>query len=135
MVNSPEVTAKLNEAKTSLTEANKTLVNVKDILTSSNLNALSNLKPKSLKERIINCLDSIDKSIVLKLESSTGPFLCSGEINHETFSELKKLADEPDALKYLKIEDNLHGSAIMSDGTIVTTDIKFWLYPALLKKE
>jgi len=135
MMNSPEITAKLNEAKLSLNEANKTMSDVKDILTNSNLNALSNLKPKSLNDRIIDCVNSIDARIIPRLASSSTAFACSGEMNHETFSELKKLAAEPGAWQYLQIEDSLHGSKFMTDGTIVTTDIKFWLYPALLKKE
>ena len=119
----------------SVAEANKTMADVKDILTSSNLNALSDLKPKSLKERIIDCLNSIDKKLIPRLASSSVSVPCSGEMPHETFSELKQLADESGAWKYLQIDNNIHGSAFMSDGTIVTTDIKFWIYAALLKKE
>jgi hypothetical protein len=40
MVNSPEITAKLNESKMALAEANRTIANVKEVLTSSNLSAL-----------------------------------------------------------------------------------------------
>ncbi|HZL78943.1 MAG TPA: hypothetical protein VFC17_08820, partial [Candidatus Limnocylindrales bacterium] len=111
MVNSPEITAKLNETKLSLTEANKTLADVKEVLTSSNLDALSNLKPKSLKERIIDCVNSIDARIIPRLASSSTSIPASGEAEHETFFELRKLAAEPGAWQYLQINDNPHGSA------------------------
>ena len=118
----------------SVAEANKTMADVKDILTSSNLNALSNLKPKSLKEQIIDCLNSIDKRIVPRLAKSSHSFLCSGNMELATFSELKKLAAEPDGEKYLQIS-KLPDSTGFGIGTISVSGVEFWVYPALLKNE
>jgi len=140
IVNSPVITAKLNEAKLSLTEANKTLANVKDILTSSNLNALSNLKPKSLQERIIDCLNSMDTNIVVRLSSSSNSLFVRGDAENTTFSELKNLAAEPGGWQYLQFTGNPGDFSMgidRSSGVFkqMARGFTFWVYPALLKKE
>ncbi len=134
-VNESNTTIRLNEAKDVVATASKVAADVGSIVTNNNFNKLSQLKPKSLQERIIDCLNSIDKSIVPRLAKSTTSAPFSGEMEHGTWVELNKLATEPGAWQYLQIQNNLHGGAMTMDGTVLTKDIKFWLYPALLKEE
>lgn len=135
LVNSPEIKAKLTETKKSLAEATATIEDVKSILTNSNLATLRNLRPKPLKERIIDCVNSVDKRAVPKLQTMSVSLTCGGDLDSELVSELRKLAAEPGAWQYLQIIDERHGFGWMSDGTERITDFKFVLYPALVKPQ
>ena len=88
------------------------------------------LKPKTLQERLIDCLNSIDPQIVKSLATSHQKIDCHGTLSESAYEQITHLAGESGASKYIS-KITWGGSGIGTSG--MTVDASFEVFPALLQ--
>jgi hypothetical protein len=98
------------------------------ILLKSATNELAKIKQKPFKERLIDCLNSIDVRIVPGLRDHQVTY--NGNIESFRYDELERLAQEPEGLKYISLHSE--GGALMLNGSTARI-ASLVLNPALLK--
>jgi hypothetical protein len=133
-VSEPTTTARLAAANNAVSEASKVATDVGNLVTNANLGKLSQLLPKPLKDRLIDCLNSIDPKIINNLPnfSRTRPLHVSGEVESIKYSELEKISQEQGAQDFI-IVHNDGGLNFKGDGS-TTRNVTLDVNPDLLKK-
>jgi len=82
----------------------------------------------TLKDRLISCLDDIDKRIMPAFRAGTASF--QGKISPHQVAELRKLAAEPGASQYITLTVQ---PVIVFTESDAADSVKFKLKPALLQ--
>lgn len=85
-------------------------------------------KPKSFKERLIACLESIDSAIVPALRNGTTQF--RGDLKPWQFAEIQKLCSEPESSQFISVRV---GSVHSFTDQGLLTPVEFELSPTLLE--
>lgn len=130
------VTNQLYDATNDLAFAHRQIFGLSNQLTATaaqiniQSNALSAAKIKPIKQRIIDCLNSINPKIILSLKDGNTRF--NAMIEQYRRSELEELSRDQEGAKYIHFLKNSGGSAEMTDGNTYR-DTDFDLNPALLQ--
>ena len=114
-----DVTNRLDQTESEYNEATNDLAAAKRAL-----------KPKTLQERLVDCLNTIDPRIINTMAKTHRKMDCHGSMSESQYEQLEKLAAEPGAAKYIsKITWNggSSGSVGMSE------DVSFEVEPLLLQ--
>jgi hypothetical protein len=125
------VTNQLEQVESQYNEATNDLAITKQAATEAQTaaeTATEAARPKSPKERLIACLDSINPQIVLALKARQTNFRVS-EVPSKDFEELQKLALEPGGSSYIKLGHV--GTEMFGKG--ISYQVNFELSPDLLK--
>ena len=91
--------------------------------------ALKATQPKPFKERLTNFCNRIDAAILPALRNGNTKF--HGNLYQDQLAELRELAADPEARRYLRVE---YGgvSSVLDRG--IATDVTFELDPSLLQE-
>jgi len=95
------------QARDDLKKANEQIASLKEELGDARKDAretremAARVQPKSFKERLLECLDSVDPTIKERLKTQTVIF--RGELDIRKIGELQKLEKEPNASDYFEL--------------------------------
>ena len=85
--------------------------------------------PKPFDERLRAFLDRLNPVILTSLRNGTNHF--AGELSQSQLNDLKQLASEPEAVKYIVV--HFGDKVYVNSGGLITSDVKFEVSNSLLK--
>lgn len=103
---------------------------VEDLARAKKIEALeSATRPKSIKERLVICLDAIDPQIIPALKQGNTKF--HGKLKPWQFADLQKLSAEAGSTAFMSFRVSDEPSEVTSDG--ILTPVEFTLTPELVR--